>query len=398
MGVIQGERKNERRYGMHYDFDTVRERRGTDSAKWGKYGDDVLPLWVADMDFPAADPILKALHKRVDHGFFGYARPTGELCRFICEKLMRLYGWEVKEEEIFFLPCLVAGLNLSYQAFAEPGEGVLVQPPVYHHFIKDPVIHDRRLMDPPLVPKGDTYEIDFDAFEKAITDQTRMFVLCNPHNPVGRVFTRTELSKLAEICLRRNLVMVSDEIHCDLLFPGYRHVPLASLGPEAAARTVTLMAPSKTYNLAGLNCGFAIIQSPGLQKIWRKACAGLVPSANIMGHAAALAGFRDSGEWLEQVLAYLKGNYDFLRGYAAGNWPGVRMTRMEGTYLAWLDCREAGIPGNPFEFFLKEAKVALNDGPEFGKGGEGFVRLNFACPRKLLAEALERMTAALKKL
>ena len=383
---------------MRYDFDTVRERRGTDSAKWGKYGDEVLPLWVADMDFPAAEPILKALHRRVEHAFFGYARPTGELCGVICERLKRLYQWEVKEEEIFFLPCLVAGLNLSYLAFAGPGEGVLVQPPVYHHFIKDPVVHDRLLMDPPLVPKGDTYEIDFDAFEKAITDETRMFILCNPHNPVGRVLTRAELTSLAEICLRRNLVMISDEIHCDLLFPGHRHVPLATLGPETAARTITLMAPSKTYNLAGLNCGFAIIQNPKLQQIWRKASVGLVPSANIMGHAAALAGFRDSQEWLEQVLAYLKENYDFLIGNVAGNLPGIRMTRMEGTYLAWLDCRDARIPGNPFEFFLKEAKVALNDGAEFGKGGEGFVRLNFACPQKILKEALQRMKQALGKI
>ena len=292
----------------------------------------------------------------MDHGFFGYARPTGELCRVICERLDRLYGWEVKEEEIFFLPCLVSGLNLSYQAFAEPGEGVLVQPPVYHHFIKDPVVHDRLLMDPPLVRKGDTYEIDFEAFEKAITGRTRMFILCNPHNPVGRVFSRTELANLAEICLRHNLVMISDEIHCDLLFPGYRHTPLATVGPEAAARTITLMAPSKTYNLAGLNCGFAIIQDPGLQRIWRKASHGLVPSANIMGHTAALAGFRDGQEWLEQVLSYLKGNYDFLRSYVAENLPGIRMTRMEGTYLAWLDCRESGIPGNPLSSFSKKPR------------------------------------------
>ncbi len=382
---------------MIYDFDTVRERRGTDSAKWGKYGDDVLPLWVADMDFPAAEPILQALHQRVDHGFFGYARPSGDLCRVICERLMRLYRWEVKEEEIFFLPCLVAGLNLSYLAFAGPGEGVLAQPPVYHHFLKDPVVHDRLLMDPPLVPKGDTYEIDFEAFENAITDQTRMFILCNPHNPVGRVLTRTELENLANICLRKNLVVISDEIHCDLIFPGKIHIPLATLGPEIAARTITLMAPSKTYNLAGLNCGFAIIQDPRLQKIWRKASLGLVPSANIMGHTAALAGFRDGQEWLEQVLSYLKGNYDYLIEYFAGKLPAIRMTRMEGTYLAWLDCRKAGIPGNPFEFFLKEGKVALNDGEEFGKGGEGFIRLNFACPRKILEEALGKMKKALEK-
>ncbi len=383
---------------MRYNFDTLRERRGTDSAKWGKYGDDVLPLWVADMDFVAAEPVLKALHQRVDHGFFGYARPMGELCRVICERLKRLYQWQVKEEEIFFLPCIVSGLNICFLAFSSPGEGVLAQPPVYHHFLKDPVVHDRILMDPPLVQKGDTYEIDFDAFERAITPQTRMFILCNPHNPVGRVFTRKELERVGEICLKNKLTIISDEIHCDLLFPGYRHIPMATVSEEIANRTVTLMAPSKTYNLAGLSCGFAIIKNPELQKIWKKASLGLIPSPNIMGHTSALAGFRDGQEWVDQVLVYLQENRDFLMRYVSENLPGISMTRMEATYLAWLDCRKSGIPGNPFDFFLKKAKVALNDGKEFGRGGEGFVRLNFACPRKLLKEALERISGALKNL
>jgi len=383
---------------MKYDFDAVRERRGTDSAKWGKYGDGVLPLWVADMDFVAAEPVLKALHARVDHGFFGYAQPSEELCRLIRERLNRLYRWEVKKEEIFFLPCIVSGLNISFQAFSRPGEAVLAQPPVYHHFLKDPVVHDRTLVDPPLVQKGDHYEIDFEAFEKAITPQTRMFILCNPHNPVGRVFTRQELEKLGEICLRNHLVIISDEIHCDLLFPGYKHIPMATIDKEIAQNTITLMAPSKTYNLAGLSCGFAVIQSADLRRIWIKNSLGLVPSPNIMGHTAALAGFRDGQEWADQVLAYLTRNRDFLMQYVRENLPGIAMTRMEATYLAWLDCRESGIPGNPFEFFLKEAKVALNDGKEFGRGGEGFVRLNFACPRKLLVEGLERMSGAMKKL
>jgi len=383
---------------MRYNFDSVRDRRGTDSAKWGKYDNDVLPLWVADMDFTAAEPVLKALHERVSHGFFGYARPTGELCRVICERLKRLYQWEVKEEEIFFLPCIVSGLNISFLAFSGPGEGVLAQPPVYHHFLKDPVVHDRTLVDPPLVQKGDTYEIDFDAFERAITPETRVFILCNPHNPVGRVYAREELDRLGEICLRHKIVIISDEIHCDLLFSGYRHIPMATVSEGIANRTVTLMAPSKTFNLAGLSCGFAIIKSPELQKTWKKASLGLVPSPNIMGHTAALAGFRDSQEWVDQVLEYLQENRDFLMKYVSEKLPEISMTRMEATYLAWLDCRKSGIPGNPFEFFLKEAKVALNDGKEFGKGGEGFVRLNFACPRKLLQEALERMSGALKKL
>jgi cystathionine beta-lyase len=293
---------------------------------------------------------------------------------------------------------LVTGLNFAFQSYAAPGEGVLVQPPVYHHFIKDPINHGRVVLDPPLVQNGDTYEIDFDAFEKAITKETRIFILCNPHNPVARVYTRKELEKIAEICLRHRLVICSDEIHCDLLYPGHRHIPIATLGAEVAHRTVTLIAPSKTYNLAGLRCGLAVIQNEEMGKVWKKTTQGLNPGLNILGQVAAVAGYREGQEWLDQIRGYLTRNRDFLCQYVPDKLPGVRMTRMEATYLAWLDCRQAGIPGNPFQFFLKEAKVALNDGAEFGRGGEGFVRLNFACPRKTLTEAVDRMSLAVQKL
>ncbi len=382
---------------MRYDFDQVIERRSTDSNKWQRYGDDVIPLWVADMDFVSAEPIVQALHQRVDHRIFGYTRPTQELRRAIQERLKRLYGWEIQEEEIIFLPGLVTGLNVAYHAFSHPGDEVLVQPPVYFHFVHDPVMHGRVMNDPPLVQREDTYEIDFDAFESSITHQTRVFLFCNPHNPVGRVYTRKELERIAEICLRHHLILCSDEIHCDLLYPGYRHIPIAALGPEGAHQTVTLMAPSKTFNVAGLHCGFVIIQNPRLRKLWETFCHGLIPGVNIMGHVAALAGYRDGQEWLDQVLPYLQANRDFLAGFLREMLPSVRMTRMEATYLAWLDCRDAGILGNPSDFFLRKARVALNDGSEFGKGGEGFVRLNFACPRKTLEEGLDHMVEALKK-
>ena len=382
---------------MRYDFDQVIERRSTDSNKWQRYGDDVIPLWVADMDFVSAEPIVQALHQRVDHRIFGYTRPTQELRRAIQERLKRLYGWEIQEEEIIFLPGLVTGLNVAYHAFSHPGDEVLVQPPVYFHFVHDPVMHGRVMNDPPLVQREDTYEIDFDVFESSITHQTRVFLFCNPHNPVGRVYTRKELERIAEICLRHHLILCSDEIHCDLLYPGHRHIPIAALGPEAVHQTVTLMAPSKTFNVAGLHCGFVIIQNPRLRKLWETFCHGLIPGVNIMGHVAALAGYRDGQEWLDQVLPYLQANRDFLAGFLKEMLPSIRMTKMEATYLAWLDCRDAGILGNPSDFFLRKAGVALNDGSEFGKGGEGFVRLNFACPRKTLAEALDRVVEALKK-
>jgi len=372
---------------MKYDFDKVIERKGTDSLKWMKFGGEVIPLWVADMDFPSAEPIVQALHHRTDHRIYGYTRPPQALRHVICNRLKTLYGWAIKDEEIIFLPGLVVGLNLATHVFSAPGESVLL--------IRDPIHHGRVLDDPPLVQNGDSYEIDFSSFEKAFSHQTRVFLLCNPHNPVGRVFRRDELEKMAEICLRRNVIICSDEIHCDLLYPGYRHIPMATLSPEIANQTVTLMAPSKTFNLAGLDFGFAIIQNPTLRREWEAFSQGLIPGVNIMGHVAALAAFKDGQEWLDQMLQYLAANRDFLAHTLKEKLPEICMTKMEGTYLAWLDCRKAGIPGNPFEFFLREGKIAFNDGSEFGKGGEGFVRLNFACPRKTLTEALDRMVSAM---
>ena len=383
---------------IKYDFDRAIERRGTDSIKWKKYGAGVIPMWVADMDFVSAEPIVKALHQRIDHGIFGYTLPPDELRIVIRERLKGLYSWEIEDDDLLFSPGLVTGLNVAFQAYAAPGDGVLAQTPVYFHFIKDPVWHGRILNEPPLVQKGDTYEIDFDRFEASITDRTKLFVLCNPHNPVARVYTRGELETLAEISLRRHLIIISDEIHCDLLYPGYRHIPIATLSPEVADRTVTLMAPSKTYNLAGLQCGFIIMKNRNLQTAWRNTSLGIVPGVNIMGHVAALAAFKDGQEWLDQVLAYLTENRDVLAQHVKDHLPGARMSKMEATYLAWLDCRETGIRGNLMEFFLKQVCVGLNDGAEFGKGGEGFVRLNFACPRKTLRDAIDRMASSLKRI
>ena len=382
---------------MIYDFDQAVERRGTDSHKWQRYGDGILPLWVADMDFVSAEPIIEALRERVDQRIFGYAQPTSQLRLVILERLKKLYGWEVSEEELIFLPGVVTGLNLAFRLFAQPGDGVLVQPPVYSHFITDPLLHGLVVNDPPLVEKEDTYEIDFDAFERSITDRTRVFLLCNPHNPVARVYTREELEKLAGICLRHKIVICSDEIHCDLLYPGYRHLPIATLGPDVADQTITLMSPSKTFNLAGLGCAFAIIQNPALRRRWIVGSQGLIPHVNIMGLVAALAAYSDGKEWLDQVLVYLEENKNFLAEYVREKLPGIRMAKIEATYLAWLDCRRSAIRGNPFDFFLGEAGVALNDGITYGKGGEGFVRLNFACPRKLLTEGLDRMADALQR-
>ena len=383
---------------MDYCFDEIVDRRGTNAVKWSTYPDDIIPMWVADMDFRSAEPIIRALRERVDHGVFGYTRPAPDLRRALQDRVKTVYQWEIHEEEILLLTGIVSGLNIAFQAFAGPGEGVLAQPPVYFHFLRDPVLHGRVLMDPPLARNGDTYEIDFERFEKSITQQTRLFVLCNPHNPVGRVFTRRELETVADICLRHHLVICSDEIHCDLVYSGFRHIPIATLSPQVADQTITLIAPSKTYNVAGLDCGFAVISSERLRRIWQNASYGIVSGVNIMGYVAALAALRDGQDWLNQVMAYLEANRDYLAAYIRDKMPSMRMCNMEATYLAWLDCSQTGIRGNPAQFFLKEARVGLNNGPDFGKGGEGFVRLNFACPRSILTEALERMSTALARL
>jgi cystathionine beta-lyase len=383
---------------MPCDLDQIIDRRGTCCYKWDRYPEDVLPLPVADMDFVSPEPVLRALHQRIDHGVFGYTDAPLALYDVIRERLDALYGWEVTKEQILFLPGVVVGFNLACHAIGEPGDAVLVQPPVYGPFLSAPGNARRVLQCAELERTRRRYEVDFDAFEAAITDRTRIFILCNPHNPVGRVYERGELERMAEICLRHDVVICSDEIHCDLLFRGHEHIPIASLAPEVAHKTITLMAPSKTFNIAGLKCAFAVIQDEALRKRYRAAHAGLVSGINLFGYAAALAAYSEGQEWLLQVLSYLERNRDLLLDYVTKELPGIEMVVPEGTYLAWLDCRAAGIPGKPGAFFLEAARVALNDGEWFGPGGEGFVRLNFACTRALLQEALERMRGALRRI
>jgi cysteine-S-conjugate beta-lyase len=384
---------------MPYDFDRLIDRRRSDSFKWRHYDEDVLPLWIADMDFVSPEPVIRALHERIDHGIFGYGTVMPELGQVVVDRLANLYGWQVSPEALIFLPGVVTSLYLICRAMASPGDGVLVQTPAYPPILTAPVSAGlvRDEMELTRQPDG-SYAVDWVAFEEAITDRTRIFILCNPHNPVGRVFERQELERMAEICLHRNVIICSDEIHCDLLFRGSRHVPIASQSPEIAERTITLMAPSKTFNIAGLHCSVAIVPNADLRARLKTAREGLVPGVNIMGFVAALAAYREGQPWLDEVLSYLESNRDLLLRYVAECLPGVRMGKPEGTYLAWLDCREAGIPSNPHEFFLREARVALNDGTAFGRGGEGFVRLNFGCPRSILLEALDKMRAALEKL
>jgi cystathionine beta-lyase len=383
---------------VSFNFDQVIDRCCTDSVKWLRYGDEVLALWVADMDFRTPDAVVQALHERVDHGIFGYCSPPEELREVIQERLSHLYDWQVQADEIFYIPGVVSGFNLACKAIGGEGDGVLVQPPIYPPMLTAPGNAGQILTNVPLVEGERRYEIDFDAFEAAITPRTSMFLLCNPHNPTGRVLKRWELERLAEICLRHDVVICSDEIHCDVVYTGHRHIPIASLDKEVAAQTFTLFAPSKTFNIPGLKCSVGVIQNPELRKRVDQAAAGIIHGVNVLGYTAALAAYRDGGPWLDALRDYLEQNRDYLVDYVAGHLPGVTCKSPEGTFLAWLDCRDAGIPGDPMEFFLENAHVALNDGARFGEGGSNFVRLNFGCPRATLTRALDQMREALGSL
>ena len=384
---------------MTHWLDCIVDRRHSDSRKWRQYGEDMLPLWIADMDFPAPEPVLRALHERVAHGIFGYGLEPPELRPLLVERLEHLYGWSVSPEALVFIPGVMSGFNLAARTVASPGDGMLVQTPIYYPILRIPTNVNLVLEGMELTRQADgRYEIDFDLMAATFTSRTRLFLLCNPHNPVGRVFRRDELERMAELCLRHDVFICSDEIHCDLVFPGHRHVPIASLAPEIADRTITLMAPSKTYNLAGLHCAFAIIPNAELRRRFQLVRADLVPGVDVLGFTAALAAYRHGEPWLKEVLAYLEANRDFLWTRGRDYLPGVGLTQPEGTYLAWLDCRSLadGPTWNPHRFFLERARVILNDGAVFGQGGEGFVRLNFACPRATLREALERMRQAIE--
>jgi len=376
----------------HFDFDTVVDRRGTASLKWEKYGGrDVIPLWVADMDFRSPPAVIRALQQRVADGVFGYTVAPEELNAVVVAMLASRYDWKVNPEWLVWLPGLVCGLNVACRAVGEVGDDVMTAVPVYPPFLTAPANSRRNLIKVALKEKNNCWQFDFDRLARSITPATRLFILCNPHNPVGRVYTRDELAALAALCRKHDIVICSDEIHCDLILDGdKRHVPTATLDPETAARTITLMAPSKTFNVPGLGCAFAVISEEKLRARFKKAMAGIVPGVNALGYTAARAAFADGADWQAALLEYLRGNRDAVAQTIA-RMPLLSMAPVEATYLAWIDTRAAGLK-KPAAFF-EAAGVGLQDGIEFD--GPGFVRLNFGCPRSLLKEALDRMAAAM---
>jgi cystathionine beta-lyase len=376
-----------------FDFDTVIDRRNTACLKWNKYkGRDILPMWVADMDFKSPPSVLKALHERVEHGIFGYAVTPQALIDITVDMLFKQHGWQVHPDWLVWLPGLVTGLNVICRAVGNPGDDVVTAIPVYPPFLSAPLHFQRNVVTVPLEYRNGKWEFDFEALEKAITPKTRLFMLCNPHNPVGRVFAREELVQLAAICEKHDLIVCADEIHCGMILdPDKIHIPFAGLGTDIQDRTITLMAPSKTYNIAGLGCSFAVISNAKIRQRFVQAMAGIVPRVNVLANTAALAAYQDTSQWLKQLLDCLRDNRDRVFS-AVSQMKGFSICHAEATYLSWIDARESGLE-DPSGFFVN-AGVGLSDGAEFGS--PGFLRLNFGCPRATLDEALKRMESAIR--
>ena len=381
------------------DFDTLVERRGTASYKWDRYGPGVLPFWVADMDLPSPPAVIAALRERAAHGVYGYSLVPDSLVSAVLAHLLTAHGWAVAPDSLVYLPGVVPALNVACRAYAAPGETVLTVVPAYPPFLEAPGQQGRRLATVPARLVGGRWELPLAELEAAVTPQTRVFLFCHPHNPLGRIWSLDDVAAVVDLCRRHRLVLVSDEIHCDLVLEPVRHVPSVLVAPDAAELTVTLMAPSKTFNLPGLNFAFAVIPDEALRRRFVAAGAGLLPFPGCFAIAAAEAAYRDGGEWLAELLAYLRGNADLVAEFVGDELPDVATTRVEATYLAWLDASAwldahgAGGAEAATEACLR-AGVALSDGGAFG-AAPGFLRLNFGCPRGMLEEGLRRLRVAL---
>jgi cystathionine beta-lyase len=377
---------------MSKEFDRPVNRKGTASQKWEKYGDsDILPMWVADTDFMSPPCVIEALKERIDHGVFGYTNVPSELNELVIERMKRLYNWEIEADAIEWLPGLVCGLNLACRAVGQSGDTVISPKPIYPPFISSPRLSEREVCTVPLKETNQHYIIDFEALENSLSDTTRLLLFCNPQNPGGAVYTREELETLAAIIIKHDLYICSDEIHCDLILEqGLEHIPMASINDEIAKRTITLMAPSKTYNIAGLGCSFAIITDPKLRQQFINVRKGIVPDVNLLGYTAAIAAYKDGDEWNKQQLNYLRENRDYLQ-HEINQIPGLKLLPVEATYLAWIDISGAKL-SNPAHFF-EQAGVGMSPGRDFGDAN--YMRLNFGCPRSTLEQAVHRIKTAL---
>ncbi|QZQ51941.1 PatB family C-S lyase [Erwinia persicina] len=377
---------------MAFNFDQRIDRRHSDSLKWRKYGDrDILPLWVADTDFRVADCITEALQTRISQGIFGYGVQPDELIHLVVDRMSTRYGWHIQPEWLVFLPGVVTGLNLSVRAFTEPHQGTVAPTPIYPPFRQAARLASRTQLSAPLQLKDQRWVVDFDDLNDQMTGNEKLLLLCNPQNPGGTVYRRDELEAQLRFAQRHNLVVCSDEIHCDLLLePGVRHIPFASLSEDAAQRSITLLSPSKSFNIAGLGASLAIIPNRDLRDRFNRERKGLVPDVDVLSFVAATAAWRDGQPWLEAQLDYLRGNRDCLTQHI-NKLPGLSVAAPEASYLAWIDASKLKV-ASPALFFEKHG-LGFSPGRDFGD--DKFIRFNFGCQRAMLDEALRRMTLAL---
>ena len=398
---------------MKYDFDQVCNRKNTDCLKWDMmepiFGSgDLIPLWVADMDLPVAKPITDALKNRVEHPFYGYSQAGTSVLNSVVERMKRKFNWNIKPEWIVFTPGVVPALHVAVRSLTHPGDEVILQEPTYHPFFPVVVNSGCKIVNNGLKMNNNRYEIDYKGLEEKFHSKSRSFqeagriktiIFCNPHNPIGRLWKRDEIIKMGEIAINNGAVVISDEIHCEILFKDQKHTPFASISKKFEQNSIVCMSPSKTFNLAGLEVSTIIIPNKKLRDNFINTRSGIVPNPNLFGYIALEAAYNHGDEWLEQVLDYLQKNLDYLKQYLENKIPNIRVVDPEGTYLIWLDCRDLGMDNQTLSNFMKKkAKVGLEDGFIFGESGSGFMRMNIACSRSVLHEALNRIENAIDTL
>lgn len=388
---------------LKYNFEVVINRKDTNSVKWDKvkevYGrEDILPMWIADMDFKAPDCVLKALNKKIEHGVFGYNLETDSLYDSIINWVKERHNWDIKKEWISFTPGVVVALNIAVKEFVKEGEKVLIQPPVYPPFYRVLENNGVHANLNPLIHNGEKFVMDYNGFESILDSDTRAMILCNPHNPVGRVWTKEELTKLGELCLKNNMIIISDEIHGDLTFEGHKTIPMASISDELAQKTITFIAPSKTFNIAGLATSIAIIPNDEIRSIFERGVEKLeIGKTTTLGSAALEAAYTSGGQWLDEAIEYIENNADFAIEYINNNIPEIKVEKPEGTYLLWLDFKSINKTQDEIQDALVNiGKVALNDGTPYGEQGNGYFRINIGCPRSTLEEGLKRVKRAIE--
>jgi len=389
---------------MKCDFDKIIDRTNFYSKKWdelekifGTDAKDVLPMWIADMEFRSPKPVIEAIKKAAEHGIYGYTSRPLSYYQAIIDWIEKRHNWKVKKDWLAYSPGVVSALSFIVRAFIQAGDKVIIQPPVYYPFFKVIENNGCHIVNNPLKLNNKRYVMDFEDLERKVDDsRVKILILCSPHNPVGRVWQKEELIRLGEICLKNDVMVISDEIHADILFEGYKHTPFASISPAFAQNSITCTAPNKTFNLAGLQTSTIIIPNKKYYRIYSNILDSLaLDENNIFGLVALEAAYRYGEEWLEQLLSYLNENLEFLMKYFKERIPKIKVIRPEGTYLIWLDCRQLGFSAKDLNnFMIKKARVALDDGYWFGTEGEGFMRINIACPRSFLEEGLKRIEKA----